>query len=333
MKTALITGITGQDGSYLADYLLKMGYHVVGLVRRSSNIERPRIDHLRGNPRVTLEYGDVTDAHSLAKLFHTYSFDEIYHLASQSHVSVSFDMPNFTADVILGGTLNLLEALHQHARSTHLVPRFYNASSSEMFGNAIDEFGPLNEASKFDPISPYAIAKVAAHNMAKMYRSAYGMFICNGILFNHESPRRGETFVTRKITMAVAEIKAGKREKLKLGNLKAERDWGFAGDYVIGMHQMLQQPHPDDYVLATGNAYSVTDFLVEAFGLVGLKYEDHVEVDARYVRPTEINTLVGDSAKARKELGWHPKVHFRDLVAMMVESDMARQTGYKRSGT
>ena len=320
-RRALITGITGQDGSYLTEFLLKKGYEVYGLIRRSSSFNTARLDHLYQDPHernihLKLVYGDLNDASSLNRIIKTVKPDEIYNLGAQSHVKVSFEIPEYTAETVAVGTTRLLEAI----RDSGIQTKFYQASSSEMFGNATQR--PQNEKTSFCPRSPYAAAKVYAYWMTVNYREAYGMFACNGILFNHESPRRGETFVTRKITMALARIKHGTQKKLYLGNLDAKRDWGFAGDYVEAMWLILQQPKPDDYVIATGQTHSVQEFLQEAFGYAGLNWKEHVEIDKRYFRPTEVDCLLGDSAKARKILKWKPKVGFKELVRMMVDSDM-----------
>jgi GDPmannose 4,6-dehydratase len=320
MKKALITGITGQDGSYLAELLLSKGYHVWGVIRRSSSFNTGRIDHIDQDPhdpepKLKLVHGDLNDASSLNRIVRMVEPDEIYNLGAQSHVRVSFDVPEYTGEVTGLSATRLLEAI----RESGIQTKFYNASSSEMFGSAP---APQSEQTTFWPRSPYAAAKVYAHWMTVNYREGYGMFACNGILFNHESPRRGETFVTRKITMAVARIKLGKQEKLFLGNLDARRDWGFAGDYVEAMWKMMQQDKPDDYVIATGETYSVRDFLEEAFGYAELKWQDHVEIDPRYFRPTEVDLLQGDASKARRELGWKPRVGFKALVHMMVDADM-----------
>jgi GDPmannose 4,6-dehydratase len=319
MRKALITGITGQDGSYLTEFLLAKDYEVHGIVRRTSSLNRGRIDQLApgARARVHLIYGDLGDASSLAKIVRTVRPDEIYNLGAQSHVRVSFDVPEYTIDVVLLGTVRLLEAL----RESGIEARFYQASSSEMFGQAGES--PQNEATPFRPRSPYGVAKAAAHHLAVNYRESYGMFICCGILFNHESPRRGENFVTRKITRAVAEIQRGLRRELVLGNLDARRDWGFAGDYVEAMWLMLQQERPDDYVIASGEAHSVREFLEEAFGCVGLDWRPLVRTDARFERPAEVDALLGDASRARSKLGWQPRVRFRELVRMMVEADRA----------
>jgi GDPmannose 4,6-dehydratase len=329
MKKALITGITGQDGSYLTELLLSKGYAVFGIIRRSSSFNTGRIDHLYQDPhdpepRMRLVYGDLNDGSSLNKLIRTVQPDEIYNLGAQSHVRVSFDVPEYTGEVTALGTIRLLEAI----RETGVKTKFYQASSSEMYGNAPS---PQSEKTPFEPRSPYAAAKLYAHWMTVNYREGYRMFACNGILFNHESPRRGETFVTRKISRAVARIKLGRQNKVFLGNLEARRDWGYAGDYVEAIWLMLQQPEPDDYVIATGETHSVRDFLDEAFGYVQLDWHKHVEIDPRYYRPTEVDLLLGDASKARRKLGWKPKVTFRQLVRMMVDADLEAES--KRVGT
>ncbi len=320
MTTALITGITGQDGSYLTELLLKKGYAVYGIIRRSSSFNTERIDHIYQdphdpNPKLRLVYGDLNDASSLNRIIRTIQPQEIYHLGAQSHVRVSFDIPEYTGEITALGTVRLLEAI----RETGVKTKFYNASSSEMFGSAPP---PQNETTPFHPRSPYAAAKVYAHWMTVNYREGYGLFACNGILFNHESPRRGETFVTRKITKALARIKTGSQDKLFLGNLDAQRDWGYAGDYVEAIWRMLQQPKPDDFVIATGETHSVREFLDEAFGYVGMDWKKYVEIDPRYYRPTEVDVLQGDSSKAKREMGWEPKVRFSELVRMMVDHDL-----------
>ena len=319
-KKALITGITGQDGSYLAEFLLSKGYEVHGLIRRSSTFNTERIDHIyidphEPNAKLFLHYGDITDSGQLTNLVYNIQPSEIYHLAAQSHVRVSFDMPEFTGDVTAIGTTRLLEAI----RRSGIQTRFYQASSSEMFGDAP---APQNEETPFRPRSPYAVAKVYAYWMVRNYREGYGMFTVNGILFNHESPRRGETFVTRKITKALARIKFGLQERLYLGNLEARRDWGFAPDYVEAMWLTLQQNNPDDYVVATGETHSVREFLEEAFRYVGLDWRNFVEIDRRYFRPLEVNFLQGDPSKAREKLNWKPKVKFNELVTIMVDADL-----------
>ncbi|HBG61544.1 MAG: GDP-mannose 4,6-dehydratase [Omnitrophica WOR_2 bacterium GWF2_38_59] len=320
-KRALITGITGQDGSYLTEFLLKKDYEVYGLIRRSSSFNTNRIDHIYQDPheknvRLKLVYGDLNDASSLNRIIKTVSPHEIYNLGAQSHVRVSFDVPEYTGEIVALGTTRLLEAI----RDSGIKTKFYQASSSEMYGMTDDKM--QSEKTPFYPRSPYAAAKIYAYWMTVNYREAYNMFACNGILFNHESPRRGETFVTRKITMALARIKHGVQEKLYLGNLDAKRDWGFAGDYVEAMWLMLQADKPQDFVIATGKTYSVRQFLEEAFGYAGLDWNKYVEIDKRYFRPTEVNYLLGDSTKARKILKWKPKVDFKGLVKMMVDSDM-----------
>lgn len=319
-QKALITGITGQDGSYLAEFLLDKGYEVHGLIRRSSTFNTHRINHIYVDPhapngRFYLHYGDLNDGGQLSGLIYNIHPDEIYHLGAQSHVRVSFDMPEFTGDITGIGTTRILEAVRRSAIKT----RFYQASSSEMFGDAP---APQNEDTPFMPRSPYAAAKVYAYWMVKNYRDGYNMFACNGILFNHESPRRGETFVTRKITRAVARIKFGLQDKLYLGNLDAKRDWGYAVDYVRAMWLMLQQDNPQDFVIATGESHSVRDFLDEAFSYVGLDWQDYVEIDPKYFRPTEVEVLQGDAGKAKKILGWEPTVNFRELVQLMVDADI-----------
>lgn len=325
MKKALITGITGQDGSYLAELLLDKGYEVHGTIRRASSFNTARIDHLYTDPhingvRLFLHYGDIADSTNLIKLLYRIQPDEIYHLAAQSHVRVSFDIPEYTGDVTGLGTIRILEAI----RETGLKSKFYQASSSEMFGKVRET--PQNELTPFYPRSPYGAAKVYAYWATVNYREAYGMFAANGILFNHESPRRGETFVTRKITRAVARIKANLQDKLYLGNLDAKRDWGYAKEYVEAMWLMLQQDKPDDYVIATGETHSVSEFLTEAFSCADLDWRDYVEMDPKYLRPSEVELLVGDASKARKTLGWEPKVTFKDLVRLMVDADMSLVT-------
>jgi GDPmannose 4,6-dehydratase len=329
MKRALITGITGQDGSFLAEFLLGKGYEVHGLIRRASTFNTERLDpiyadpHERG-PSLYLHYGDVTDGTGLRRTIEKVQPVEIYNLAAQSHVRVSFDQPEYTADVVATGTLRLLEAVRDYIDVSGYQVKIYQAGSSEMFGAAPP---PQSENTPFYPRSPYAVGKVAAHWYAVNYREAYGIFLSNGILFNHESERRGETFVTRKITRALARIKMGLQQKLFLGNLDARRDWGYAGDYVEAMWLMLQQPEPGDFVVATGEAYSVRDFLNEAAHCCGLDWKRYVESDPRYFRPTEVDCLLGDWTKAREKLGWKPRVDFRELVRRMAEHDleMARQ--------
>ena len=329
MKRALITGITGQDGSYLTELLLAKGYEVHGLIRRSSTFNTDRIDHLYQDPhlpgtRLYLHYGDLTDATSLRRVLERVCPDEIYNLGAQSHVKVSFEEPEYTGDTDALGTLRLLECVRDYAQRVQAPVRFYQAGSSEMFGAAP---APQSEATPFYPRSPYAVSKVAAHWYCVNYREAYGLFICNGILFNHESPRRGETFVTRKITRAVGRIREGLQEKVYLGNLDALRDWGYAGDYVDAMWRMLQQDEPGDYVVATGEAHTVREFVEKAFAHAGLGWEDHVVIDPRYFRPTEVDHLCGDATRARTKLGWQCTVGFDELVRMMVDADLqlARQ--------
>ncbi len=322
-QKALITGITGQDGSYLSEFLLEKGYEVHGLIRRSSSFNTARINHLYSDPhdpqaRLKLYYADLTDGARLRELLAQIKPDEVYHLGAQSHVRVSFDEPVYTAQVDAIGTVRLLEAV----RDTGLAVRFYQASSSEMFGQAAEV--PQKETTPFHPRSPYACAKVYSFYQTINYRESYNMFCCNGMLFNHESPRRGETFVTRKITRAATRIKEGLQEKLYLGNLEAKRDWGFAGDYVEAMWLMLQQDKPDDYVIATGQMHSVREFLELAFDRVKLDCRKYVEIDPRYCRPAEVDVLCGDASKARRVLGWEPKVGFEELVAMMIDSDLER---------
>ncbi len=322
MKKALITGITGQDGSYLTELLLKKGYEVFGVIRRSSSFNTGRIDHIYQDPhtpevKMKLVYGDLNDASSLNRILREVQPDEIYNLGAQSHVRVSFDVPEYTGEVTGLGALRILDAI----RETGVKTRFYQASSSELYGRV--QQVPQCETTPFYPRSPYACAKLYAYWMTVNYREAYNLYACNGILFNHESPRRGETFVTRKITKAVAAIQYGLQDKLYLGNLDSKRDWGFAGDYVEAMWLMLQQDKPDDYVIATGETYSVRQFLEEAFGCAGLDWQKYVEIDKRYFRPTEVDLLIGDASKAKKVLGWEPKVKFKQLVKMMVDADMA----------
>ena len=321
MKRALITGITGQDGSYLSELLLSKGYEVWGLVRRSSSFNTHRIDHLYKDPhergvRLRLIFGDLNDASSLNKVIRAARPDEIYNLGAQSHVRVSFDIPEYTGEIDALGTVRLLEAI----REIGISPRFYQASSSELYGNAAPP--PQSETTPFSPRSPYGCAKAYAFWITRNYREAYGMHASNGILFNHESPRRGETFVTRKITRAATRIKMGLQEKLFLGTLDARRDWGYAPEYVEAMWRMLQQDEPDDYVVATGESHSVREFLDEAFGALDLDWQRHVEQDPRYLRPAEVEHLVGDAGKARRHLGWAPATGFRELVRLMVEADL-----------
>jgi len=320
MKKAFITGITGQDGSYLAEFLLDKGYEVHGLIRRSSTFNTGRIDHLYKDlhdpeTRMYLHYGDLSVSAHLTNLLSDIKPDEIYHLGAQSHVRVSFDIPEYTGDITGLGTIRLLEAI----RKTGIRTKFYQASSSEMFGAASP---PQSELTPFQPRSPYAAAKVYSYYVVKNYRDAYNIFACNGILFNHESPRRGKTFVTRKITAAATRIKLGLREKLYLGNLDAKRDWGFAGDYVEAMWMMLQQDKPDDFVIATGETHSVREFVERVFEKLDLDYRQYVEIDERYFRPTEVDVLLGDSTKAQKILGWKPETTFDQLIGMMIETDL-----------
>jgi GDPmannose 4,6-dehydratase len=320
MKKALVTGITGQDGSYLAELLLQKGYQVWGIVRRSSSFNTDRIDHLykdpHNQPDLRLIYGDLTDGSNLHSILNDVNPDEVYNLGAQSHVRVSFDTPIYTVDADALGTLRLLEAI----RSSNKSAKFYQASSSEMYGKVVE--APQTEKTPFYPRSPYGCAKVYSFWQTVNYREAYGLFACNGILFNHESPRRGETFVTRKITRAATRIKLGLQDKLYLGNLDAKRDWGFAGDYVETMWLMLQQDKPDDYVIATGQTHSVREFLDEVFGYLDLDWQKYVEIDPRYYRPSEVDFLLGDSSKARKALKWEPKVTFKELARMMTDADM-----------
>ncbi len=315
-KTALITGITGQDGSYLAELLLSKGYKVVGVKRRTSLLCTDRIDHIYSDPNFELAYGSMHDSGNMYRLLQRYKPDEIYNIAAQSHVRVSFDVPEETVDVVAMGTLRLLEACRE------IVPgsRFYQASSSEMFGDNPNV--PQSETTRMTPASPYACAKLFAHNLVRNYRKSYGIHASSGILFNHESPRRGETFVTRKITRAAARIKLGLQDKLYLGNLDAKRDWGFAGDYVEAMWLMLQQEEPDDYVVATGETHTVREFLDHVFDYAGLSVEKHVGFDERFLRPHEVPILLGDPSKAKNELKWEPKVSFKQLAEMMYDSDL-----------
>ncbi|MBI3273186.1 MAG: GDP-mannose 4,6-dehydratase [Planctomycetes bacterium] len=320
-KSALITGITGQDGSYLAEFLLSKGYDVHGIIRRASTFNTGRIDHLYQDPhlagvRFHLHYADLTDGSSVEKVLRAVRPDEVYHLAAQSHVRVSFDIPEYTSNVTALGTLRLLEAI----RDQGLPARFYQASSSELFGQAAET--PQRETTPFHPRSPYAVSKLYAYWITTNYREAYGLFAVNGILFNHESPRRGETFVTRKITRAIGRIKAGLERKVYLGNLTARRDWGFAGDYVEAVWLMLQQERPDDFVIATGESHSVQEFVEAAFAHAGLDWRAHVEVDPRYFRPAEVDHLRGDASKAERVLGWRPRVRFAELVRRMVDADV-----------
>lgn len=324
-KRALITGITGQDGSYLSEFLLAQGYEVHGIIRRTSTFNTDRIDHIYEDPhkegvQMFLHYGDLTDGTTLRRILEEVKPVEIYNLGSQSHVRVSFDSPEYTVDSVGMGTLRLLEAIRDYQHRTGIEVRFYQAGSSEMYG-LVQEI-PQKESTPFYPRSPYACAKVYAHWQTINYRESYNLFACNGILFNHESPRRGETFVTRKITRAVARIVGGKQKKIYMGNLDAKRDWGYAKDYVRAMWLMLQQPQADDYVIATGETHSVREFLELAFGYVNLNWQDYVEFDDRYLRPAEVELLIGDSTKARQKLGWTPSVTFEQLVALMVDADL-----------
>ena len=324
-KCALITGITGQDGSYLSELLLEKGYEVHGIIRRTSTFNTDRIDHIYEDPhkedaQLFLHYGDLTDGTTLRKILEQVEPTEIYNLGAQSHVRVSFDAPEYTVDAVGMGVLRLLEAIRDYQQRTSNEVRYYQAGSSEMFGKVQDV--PQKETTPFYPRSPYACAKVYGHWQTVNYRESYDMFACNGILFNHESPRRGETFVTRKITRAIARIVAGQQKKLFLGNLDSKRDWGYAKDYVRAMWLMLQQDAPDDYVVATGETYSVRDFLLAAFNYVNLNWQDYVEFDKRYLRPAEVDLLIGDPAKAKEKLGWEPSVTFEELVALMVEADL-----------
>ena len=324
VKRALITGVTGQDGAYLTEWLVGKGYAVHGMLRRASLFNTDRIDHLYHDPHVAganlaLHYGDLSDGTALRRVLEKVQPDEVYNLGAQSHVKVSFEVPEYTADIDALGTLRLLEALRDHVAHGGRKVRFYQAGSSEMFGAAKP---PQHEKTPFEPRSPYAVSKVAAHWYAVNYRDAYGLFICNGILFNHESPRRGETFVSRKVTRAAGRIKEGLQDKLYLGNLDARRDWGFAGDYVEAMWLMMQQDKPDDYVIATGQSHTVRELVETAFGELGLDWRKHVELDARYLRPTEVDALQGDASKARKVLGWRPTMDFKTLIKLMVKHDL-----------
>jgi GDPmannose 4,6-dehydratase len=326
MKKALITGITGQDGSYLADLLLAKGYEVHGIIRRASTFNTARIDHLYQDPHVNgvrlfLHYGDLSDAVNLTKLLYELQPDEVYNLGAQSHVRVSFDIPEYTADVTGVGTIRILEAI----RESGVKPRFYQASSSEMFGKVQEV--PQTETTPFWPRSPYGCAKMFGYWATVNYREGYGLFASNGILFNHESPRRGETFVTRKISRAVAAIKLGMQKDIYLGNMDAKRDWGYAPEYVEGMWRMLQAETPDDFVLATNETHTVKEFVQVAFGHVGLDWQDYVKYDARYERPAEVDLLIGDPAKAKEQLGWEPKVRFEELVHIMVDADLEMLEG------
>ena len=326
MKKALITGITGQDGSYLADLLVAKGYEVHGIIRRASTFNTARIDHLYQDTHVNgvllfLHYGDLADSVNLTKLLYKLQPDEVYNLGAQSHVRVSFDIPEYTADVTGVGTIRILEAI----RESGVKPRFYQASSSEMYGKVQEV--PQTETTPFWPRSPYGCAKMFGYWATVNYRESYGLFASNGILFNHESPRRGETFVTRKISRAVAAIKLGRQKELYLGNMEAKRDWGYAPEYVEGMWRMLQADEPDDYVLATNETHTVKEFVQEAFGHVGLEWEKYLKYDARYERPAEVDLLIGDPAKAKRQLGWEPKVRFKELVQIMVDADLEMLEG------
>lgn len=321
MKKALITGITGQDGSYLAELLLEKGYEVHGIIRRSSSFNTERIDHLYRDPHINdvkmfLHYGDLSDSSNLSRLLEKIQPNEIYNLAAQSHVRVSFDMPEYTADVVGLGTIRILDAI----KETQIKTKFYQASTSELYGKVVET--PQTEKTPFYPRSPYACAKLYSYWITVNYRESYNMYACNGILFNHESPRRGETFVTKKITHAIARIINKEQDKLYLGNLDSKRDWGYAKDYVEAMWLMLQQENPDDYVIATGETHSVREFLDEAFGLVGLDWKKYVEIDPRYYRPAEVDLLLGDPTKAKEKLGWKPKTTFKELVKIMLEYDL-----------
>ncbi len=322
-KKAFITGVTGQDGSYLVDFLLSKNYDIHGLVRRASTFNRERIEHVykdaQHTKKLMLHYGDLTDSSSLARLIEKIAPDEIYNLGSQSHVRISFDMPEYTADSVALGTLRLLEAI----RETRIKTKFYQASSSEMYGKV--QQTPQDEKTSFYPRSPYAVAKVFSYWSTVNYREAYGLHASNGILFNHESPRRGENFVTKKIAVGVAEIAAGRRDKIYLGNMSAKRDWGYAPEYVEAMWLMLQQPKPDDYVIATGETHTVKEFVEEAFKVVGISnWKKYVATDERYYRPTEVDILVGNPAKAQRKLGWKAKVKFKELVRIMVEAECGK---------
>jgi len=325
-KRALVTGITGQDGSYLTELLLDKGYDVHGIIRRSSSFNTDRLDHLYQDPHVSgaklhLHYGDLTDANCLTKLMHTVKPTEVYNIGAQSHVRVSFDQPIYTADTTGVGAIKLLEAVRDFQETSGYQIKYYQASTSEMFGG-MPETAPQNEETPFHPRSPYGVAKLYAHWITINFRESYNLHASCGILFNHESPRRGETFVTRKITRAVGRIKLGMQKKLYLGNLDAKRDWGFAGDYVEQMWMMLQQDEPDDYVVATGETHTVREFCEKAFGRVDLDYQDFVEIDPRYFRPAEVDLLLGDPGKAKQKLGWEPRTSFEELVHMMVDHDL-----------
>ena len=320
-KRALITGITGQDGSYLAEFLLEKGYEVHGIIRRASTFNTSRLDGIYTDPhfpstQLHLHYGDLSDSSNLSRLLEKIQPDEIYNLAAQSHVRVSFDMPEYTADVVGLGTIRILDAI----KETQIKTKFYQASTSELYGKVVET--PQTEKTPFYPRSPYACAKLYSYWITVNYRESYNMYACNGIVFNHESPRRGETFVTKKITHAIARILNKEQDKLYLGNLDSKRDWGYAEDYVEAMWLMLQQEKPDDYVIATGETHSVREFLDEAFGLVGLDWKKYVEIDPRYYRPAEVDLLLGDPTKAKEKLGWHPKTTFKELVKIMLEYDL-----------
>lgn len=333
-KKAIITGITGQDGSYLADFLLSKGYVVHGVVRRASTLNRQRIEHLHNDPHspeagIVLHYGDLADANTIRRLLYEVQPDEVYNLGAQAHVRVSFDIPEYTANITGLGTLRILEAIKDYETDTKKKVKFYQASSSEMFGAAKP---PQNEQTPFHPRSPYAIAKVFAFDTTRNYREAYGIFAVNGILFNHESPRRGETFLTRKVTLGIAKILAGKEKKIYLGNLDAKRDWGYAPEYVEAMWMMLQQPEPNDYVIGTGTSYSVKDFVQKAFTFAGLPdWEKYIEFDSRYQRPAEVDYLLADASLAKKQLGWQPKVMLDDLIKLMVRYDLQQQGLHKQA--
>ena len=332
-KKALITGITGQDGSYLTELLLGKGYEVYGIMRRSSSFNTGRIDHLYQDPhelgrRLHLVYGDLNDASSLNKILRDVQPDEIYNLGAQSHVRVSFDIPEYTAEVGAMGTLRLLEAIRETGLKN---TRFYQASSSELYGKVQEV--PQTERTPFYPRSPYAVAKLYSYWITVNYRESYGLYACNGILFNHESPRRGETFVTRKVTRAAASIKLGLQDKLYLGNLDAKRDWGYAPEYVEAMWRMLQQDEPEDYVIATGETHTVRELCEVAFGHLGLDYQQHVEIDSRYFRPAEVDLLIGDPSKAKQKLSWQPQVTFKELVRIMTETDLADLQSKQRPAT
>jgi len=328
-KKALITGITGQDGSYLAEFLLSKGYEVHGIIRRASTFNTGRIDHIyvdshEPNARLFLHYGDLSDSEQISNILHNIKPEEVYHLGAQSHVKVSFSMPEYTGNVTALGTVRILESIRQNGNQT----KFYQASSSEMFGKSPS---PQNEETPFSPTSPYAVAKVYAYWTTKNYRQGYGIFASNGILFNHESPRRGEIFVTRKITMAIANIIAKKQQFLYLGNLEPKRDWGYAPEYVEVMWRIIQQNEPDDFVVGTGEQHSVREFVEQAFSYVGLNWEKYVKTDRKYFRPTETENLAADSSKIKKTLGWKPKVRFKDLIKIMIDADM-RKAGLKPIG-